>query len=188
MGEIGLAAAEASTIVVGKFGDVNPRLATGATGTIEFVGADIDKRAGVAVIGVFEDDDVFAVSVGTSETQSEFVGFAAGIHEVADTEWSGKKLGEAFGVVENVVVEIAGIGVEQGKLRGSGVSDARVRVTDERNIVVDVEIGTASVVVKKLTPATDNFQRLGIGDAEIFAEERLAGGESLWKIGRGGRK
>ena len=111
-------------IVVGKFGDVDPRLATRAAGTIEFVRADIDERAGVAVIGVFEDDDIFAVSVGAGETKSEFIGFAAGIDEVTDPEWSWKKLSETFGVAKNVVMKIARVGIEQCELRGGSVDDA----------------------------------------------------------------
>src|SRR5580658_2889472 len=52
-------------------------------------------------------------------------------------------------------------------------------MADQRNVIVNVEKGAASVVVKVLHPAADNFQRLLIGNAEIFSEEFTAGRKSF---------
>ena len=102
-----------AAIVIGNRGDVNPGLPAAPAGAIELVGADIDERGGVAVIGMIEDDEVFAAGVRARKAESEFVGFAAGIHEVANFERSGKERGESFGVAKDVVMEIARVGVEE---------------------------------------------------------------------------
>ena len=131
---------------------------------------------GVAVVGVFEDDDVFAAGVGTGEAQGEFVGFAAGVDEIADAQGFRQKLREALGITVHVVVEVARVGVEQGDLLLHGANDARMAVADERHVVVNVEIGAAGVVVEELLPTADNFERMLIGDAEIFSEQLAACG------------
>jgi hypothetical protein len=168
-----------ASIVIGNGSDVNPRLLAAAARAIEFVRADIDERGGMTVIRVFEDDEIFVARVGAGETESEFVGFTTGIKEVADFEWSGKKSGEALSVANDVVMEIASVGVEESELLLGGGHDARVGVADERNIVVDIEKGAAAVVVEILAPATNDFQRMAVGDAEISAKEIFAGSKSL---------
>ncbi len=65
---------------------MDPRFAAAASGAIKFVRADVDERGGVAVVGVFEDDHVFAAGVCAGQAQREFVRFAAGIHEIADAQ------------------------------------------------------------------------------------------------------
>ena len=68
------------------------------------------------MIGVFQDEEVFALGVSAGEAEGEFVGFAAGVDEEADAQGFGKKRGETFGVSDDVVVEIASVGVEQSQL------------------------------------------------------------------------
>ena len=75
------------------------------------------------------------------DAEGEFIGFAAGIDEVADAERLRKERSEALGVTIGVVVEIAGVGVEDGELVLDGANDAWMGVADERNIIVDVEEG-----------------------------------------------
>jgi len=55
-----------------------------------------------------------------------------------------------------------------------GLDYARVAVADQRDVVVEIEEGAAGFVVKMLHPAADDFQRLVVGDAEIFAEDVAA--------------
>ena len=83
-------------------------------------------------------------------------------------------------------MEIAGVGVEDGELVLDGANDARMGVADERNIIVDVEEGPAGVVKEILLPATNDFQGMGVGDAEIFAEEGAASGKGF--VERGSRR
>ena len=42
------------------------------------------------MVGVFENDDVFAAGVSAREAEGELVGFAAGIDEEADVRGSGR--------------------------------------------------------------------------------------------------
>ncbi len=74
-------------------------------------------------------------------------------------------------------MEIARVGVEESELLLHRSDDARVRVADKRNVVVDVEEGAAGVVVKILAPASNDLERMAVGNAEIPAEELLSGGE-----------
>lgn len=118
--------------------------------------------------------------------ESKFIGFAAGVDEVADAERRGKERSEALSVTIGVVVEITGVGVEDGELVLDGANDARMGVADERNIIVDVEEGPASVVKEILLPAANDFQGTGVGDAEIFAEDFFGGSrENAGRRGRG---
>ena len=75
-----------TAIVVGNRRHVDPRFAAAASRAIKFVRADVDERGCVAVIGVFEDDHVFAAGVGARKAKRQFVRFAAGIHEIADAQ------------------------------------------------------------------------------------------------------
>ena len=166
-----------------------PRFAAAAAWTVKFVGADVDERGRVAVVGVFEDDNVFAAGMGAGQAQSEFVGFAAGIHEVADAQWIRQKTREPLGVADDVVVQIASVGVEESDLILDGTNHTRVAVADERDVVVDVEKSAAGIVVEVLHPAAHNFERLVVRDAEIPSEKSAAGGEGFFGVGqRGGSR
>jgi hypothetical protein len=163
--EVGFAAAVQTTIIVGYGSDVNPGLLTASAGPIEFVRADVNERVGVAVVGVLEDQNILAAGVRAGDAEREFVGLAAGIDEVADAEWRGEKRSEALGITIGVVVEIARVGVEDAELILDGANDASMRVSDEGNIIVDVEESAAGVVEEILLPAANDFQRMGVGDA-----------------------
>ena len=128
----------------------------------------------MAVIGVFEDDNVLTIGVGTSKAKGEFVGFAAGVEEVADSQWGGQKRGETFSVAEDVVVEIAGVGVEQSELLLGSGDYARVGMANEGDVIINVEVSSAIFVVEILAPTANDFQGTLIRDAEIGAEEILS--------------
>lgn len=73
-----------AAIVIGNWRDVHPRFAATTTGPTELVRADVNECVGVAVVGMFEDDDIFTAGVGAGEAKGEFVGFAAGVKEIRD--------------------------------------------------------------------------------------------------------
>ena len=52
-------AAIRATKIIGQRRDMHPRLLPASPGSVKFVRADVDERAGVAVVGVFENDEVF---------------------------------------------------------------------------------------------------------------------------------
>jgi len=57
-------------VIVGNGCDVDPGLASATARAIELVRADIDERAGVAVIGVLQDNYIFASRIRSRKTQS----------------------------------------------------------------------------------------------------------------------
>jgi hypothetical protein len=140
------------------------------------------------MIGVLKDEDIFAAGVCASESEGEFVGLGAGVDEIADAERRGEQRGEALRVAVGIVVEIASIGVEDGDLVLHRVNHTRMRVTHEGNVIVDVQESAAGVIEQILTPATNDFERVSVGDSEIFSEEGAARGESFVERGRGLRK
>src|SRR5437016_2435932 len=76
-----VATAIRAAVIVRKRRNVHPRLSATAPGTVKFVGADVNERVGVAVIGVFQHDHVFSSGMCTCEPQSQFIGLAARIHK-----------------------------------------------------------------------------------------------------------
>ena len=179
------ASAVQAAIVVGDGSDMDPRFATGAAGTVEFVGANVDECGSVTVVGVLENDDVFAMGKSARKAKRQFVGLGAGVEEIAEVEGRGEEGGEPFGIAIDVVVEVAGVGVEQADLLLNGRDDAGVGVADEGDIVVNVEESAAGVVVKILAPTFDDFQRLLVRDGKVGAQKLLARRERERESGRG---
>jgi len=157
LADFGFATPIQPAIVIGDWRNVHPGLLTASTYAVELVWADVDECVGVAVICVLEDDDVFAASVRAGEAESKLVRLAAGVEEVANLKWRRQQFGETFRVAEDIVVEIARVGVEQRKLLLSGGDNTRVGMADEWDVVVGVEVSAACLVVKILAPGADNF-------------------------------
>ena len=89
---------------------------------------------------------------------------------------------QALGVAVDIVVEVARVGVEKRNLFLHGMHNARIAVADQRYVVVHVEKGAASVVVKILLPAADDLQRMLIRNAEIFPEQLAPCRKSFLRI------
>jgi hypothetical protein len=140
------------------------------------------------VVGVLKDENVFAAGVGASEAESQFVGFAAGAEEITDLQGRRKQGGKAFGVAKDIIVEIARVGVEESELLLDGRDDTRVRVADEGDVVVDVEIGLAGFVAKILAPAANDFERTIVRNTEIATQELPSSGHCFLNREPGRRK
>ena len=69
-------------------------------------------------------------------------------------------------------MQIARIGIEQRELFLRGARHARVAVPHQRHIVVYIEIRAPRIVVEILHPATHDFQRPLVGNAEIVPQQR----------------
>ena len=166
------------------------RFALAARG-VEFVGADVNDGVAVAVVGYIYHHHVPLPSVGTGQAQGEFVGLGAGADKEADAERVGEGGGEPLRIFNDVVMKVAGVGVENAGLVGECLGDVGVAVADVGDVVDHIEIGAAGVVVQILADATHNFERFGVGDREHFAQSLLAlgnefgvagewGGEAAW--------
>ena len=85
-------------------------------------------------------------------------------------------------------MEIASVGVEERELLLGGRDDARMRMANKGDVVVHIEIGAAGFVVEILTPASNDFRRMVVGNAEIGTEKFLADREGGFRRNFRGRK
>ena len=143
-------------------------------GAIKFIGADVNQRVRVTVVGVLQNDNVLAAGMGTGKPKRQFIGLAAGIYEEADAQRFREQSRQALSVAIHVIVQIASVGIEQRKLLLRGFDDARMTVPDKRHVVVHVEIGAACVVIEMLHPTAHNFEWMPVRDAQVFAKQGLA--------------
>jgi len=85
-------------------------------------------------------------------------------------------------------VEIASVGVEERELLLGSSDDARMRMANKGDVVVHIEIGAAGFVVEILTPASNDFRRMVVGNAEIGTEKVFAAREGGFRRNFRGRK
>ena len=70
-------------------------------------------------------------------------------------------------VRDNVSVEIPGVGVQRLQLVARSLHDSRVAVADVTDIVDAIQVRVAIRIVQILRLATNDMQRLRVGDATI---------------------
>jgi hypothetical protein len=96
--------------------------------------------------------------MGTSQPQRQFISLGAGVYKEADAQGFREQSRQALRVAIHVIVQIASVSIEERKLFLRGFDDARVAVTDKRNVVVHVEIRAARVVIEMLHPTPHDLQ------------------------------
>ena len=130
-----------------------------SAGPVELVGADVDERLRVAVVGAVDDDDRRAGPSGAGQPQRELVGLAARADEEADRERLGQRRREPLRVAHDRGVEVARVGVQDRHLPLPGRDDARVRVADVGDVVDHVEERPARLVVEEGARAAHDLER-----------------------------
>ncbi len=113
------------------------------------------------------------------EPPGEVVGLAARAHEKADRQRRRQGGGQPFGVAQDALVQVAGIGVEQGHLAAAGFHHPRMAVADVGHVVDRVEVGVAQRVDQAGAAAAHHVQRPAVGKAEVFAERAGPPGQQL---------
>jgi len=63
---------------------VGPCRRTLTTGTIMFIGTDVNEALGVAMVGPVQHDDVFCLCIGSGHSQCQLIGFTAGADKETD--------------------------------------------------------------------------------------------------------
>ena len=160
-----------SAIAIGHRHHVHPRFGRAAAAVAqELVRTDVNQGAGVAVVGALDHEKVPPAGVGSGEPQRQLVGFAARVDHEADGEWLRQGRGQAGRVVGQLRVEVAGVGVEQRHLTLPGRHHVWMAVADVADVVDEVEIRPAAVVVEVLPGAADDLERLVVGEAERRAD------------------
>ena len=143
-------------------------------GAVVFVGADVDQRGGVAVIGGLQHDHVTLAGEGPRQAQRQFVGLAARVDEVTHAQRLWQKGGQLFGIAGDVIVQVARVGVEHAHLPLRRRHHARVVVSHVRHVVVRVQVLAALVVEQVLFPAAHDLERILIRDGQVTSQPLAA--------------
>src|SRR5215472_5747490 len=75
-----------AAIIIGDWGYMDPGFASASARSVEFIWTDVDECGRVPVVGMLQDDSVVASGTRTRKAKSEFVRFASGIQEIADSQ------------------------------------------------------------------------------------------------------
>ena len=154
---------------------MHPIRRAGAARTVVLVRTDIDQRRGVAVVGRIHHDQVALARVRARKSQRQLVRFAARGSEVADTQCVRHQRRQRFGVLRQLLLQIARVRVEQRQLFAHRANDSRVAVPDVRDVVVAIDITMPRIVVQILLPAAHDVQRRRtVRDAQVATDVRLA--------------
>src|SRR5437773_7410289 len=113
---------------VRHWGLANIEGAASATWPIELVRAQINHCIGVAVIGAFKDDYIVTTCMRPSQTQRQFVCLATTRNQIDDAQRIRQQGAQALYVVDQVLMKVAGVGVENCHLLANGVYDSRMTV------------------------------------------------------------
>ena len=112
------------------------------------------------MVRVVEDDQLVRSGVGPGETQGKVVGLGAATDEEADVERFRKGRGELQHVLGEIVVKVAGVGVELGHLPLGRLHHSRVAMAHMADVVDQVEVAAPAVVVQVLAAAADDLDGL----------------------------
>mgnify|MGYP005983738581 CR=1 FL=1 len=88
-----------------------------------------DVDGGLESNSLLQSDDLPVAGVDLGEAQGEVVGLRAGVDEVADGELVGHGADDALRAQDDVVVQEAVVGVEDGHLGTAGLHHGGVAVT-----------------------------------------------------------
>ncbi len=107
--------------------------------SVKLVGADIDTRPGIAVIPHFHGDHVPLSCDRFCHAQRQLVGFAAGIHKMHHGQIIGKRGQQGFGKPVDAVMQVPGIGIENGHLGLAGFYHPGVFMTHMGHVVHGIQ-------------------------------------------------
>jgi hypothetical protein len=102
------------------------------------------------------------------------VGFAPAADKKENPERVRQPGLEPEGILHDVVVEIAGVGVEDRDLLLGGPHHPGVTVSDVGDVVRRIQVGLAVLIVKELPKAAHDLERPIVRHAEIWSEAKTA--------------
>ena len=153
---------------------MNPGRTAFAAWAIELVRAEIDHRAGVAVISRVDDDHCIPTGVRSGQTQRQFVRFAAAVNQVHHAQRFRQGRCQPLGVLNQVFMKITSIRIENRHLFCGGAYYQRMAVSHMRHVINAIQIVSTASIIKILTRATDDMQRRLVGNAERWTKMTLA--------------
>ncbi len=174
---VGSLRTERSAVGVRRFDHAKP---CGAVFGGVAVGRELPHQRRVAVIGAFGHDDAVRARDRAGDFDGEVVGLGAGAHEVAHAEVARERRAQPFGEPDDVVVEVAGVGVEKARLRADRLDHSGVAMADRCNVVVAVEQAVAVGVVQPNALAAHEMDRVVVEELVRRCERR---GATALKLG-----
>ena len=105
---------------------------------------------------------------------SDVVGFAARIDEQAGAQLAREGVGKLLGVIDDDLVEIAGVGRERRHLASDRPGHVRVGMPHGGHVVVAIEHGPAVGVVEPRPPAPLDMDGLVVEQHEMLAQQIVA--------------
>jgi len=141
-----------------------------AARTVELVRADVDEGAQVAMVSTVDDKDILSSRVGPSQAESQVVRLAAARDKIKNAQRGGQFPGQAKGIFDDVIMEIAGVCVEDSYLLAGSADNTRMAMTHVSDVIDRVEVGLAVLVVEVLSEATNNLEGMPVGNAQIRTE------------------
>ena len=91
------------------------------------------------MVGVLGDNHSFTVGDGSGDPPGQVIRFATRVDEEHDIETFREQSAQPVGVLDNVVHQVAGVGIEDGRLASNGRGNGRVAVADVGDVVVGIE-------------------------------------------------
>ncbi len=131
------------------------------------------------MIGSLHHQNVAPTGVGPCHAEGQFVGLAPRAHEIDDGEGVGQCGNESFGVLHQEIVEVPGVGVQEGHLLLTRRHHPGVVVSDVGDVVHAVQVDLSFVVEKELPGTPDDLQGIPVGDAQGRAEVLSPGFKDL---------
>ncbi len=153
---------EASAIGVGCFQRLDMRLQR--PGVWPAVGGKCRYRIGHTMIRVGHHQSAAFAGDNFGDAPGGVVRLAAAVDEQAGLQPGGHGGGQALGIVDDRLMEVAGVGAERCHLPANGGSYTRIAVADRRHVVIGVEIAPAIRFIQIHAFAPHQMQRLAVGE------------------------
>src|SRR4030042_3573535 len=122
------------------------------------------------MVSPLDKDSVAAAGMGPGQPEREVVGLAS----AADKKENAQRLRQHFleteGIFHDIVMEIAGVGVEHRDLFLGGADDPRMTVPDVGNIVGCVQVNLTVFIKEVLPEAADDLEGSTVSDAQVWAQ------------------
>ena len=126
------------------------------------------------MVGPIRHDDPSAPGVELRQPQGQVIGLAAGAGEHEAVQAGVVRGQQTLGVVQQSLVQIAGVGVELCRLLLQGLHHVRVAVTQRDHVVIRIQVALAFSVPHPHALAAHQFHRVLVKQPVGRAQQRLA--------------
>ena len=145
----------------------------------------------MTVVGVIHHHHTLCPGMCPRQAQGQIIRFGARVGQEHDRQRFGQGGRQTQRILDDVVMQITGVGIELRHLRLPGRDHARMAMPDMANVVDHVQIGLAVLVVQPDTFTSNDLERLVVRHAEgrvqqLFAQAQNIGIATLRHVAGGG--